>query len=280
PVGTPDGKRIVALRAARRERNESPFDTSTGLDLVWVPSQGGDPTLISPARGSSRPHFADDPERIYLRTGQGLVSMRFDGTDRRTHLSVTGKSGYSPNMPDSAEDIIVRPDGRWALAIVAHQLHLIALPRFGGEPPKISVHEATVPVKKLTDIGADYAGWADGGKTITWAVGSSFFRVSFDSLVFDQLKSGALEKDDAADERQATPKKDQKPKADELAVTIERTRSRPRGTIVLKGAKVITMRADEIIPEGEILVTDNRITSVGTAGSIKVPEGTKVIEAS
>ena len=40
------------------------------------------------------------------------------------------------------------------------------------------MHEATVPLKKLTDIGADYAGWADGGKTITWAVGSSFFRAS------------------------------------------------------------------------------------------------------
>ena len=51
------------------------------------------------------------------------------------------------------------------------------------------MHEATVPLKKLTDIGADYAGWADGGKTITWAVGSSFFRLPFDSIVFDPLKS-------------------------------------------------------------------------------------------
>ena len=42
-----------------------------------------------------------------------------------------------------------------------------------------------MPLKKLTDIGADYAGWADGGKTITWAVGSSFFRLPFDSVVFD-----------------------------------------------------------------------------------------------
>jgi Tol biopolymer transport system component len=279
PVWAPDGKRIVALRAPRRERNESPFDTATGLDLVWVPAQGGDPTLISPARGASRPHFADDPERIYLRTSQGLISMRFDGTDRRVHLSVTGKHAYSPNQPDSADDIIARPDGRWALAIVADQLHLIALPRFGGEAPKISVHEATVPIKKLTDVGADYAGWADGGKTITWAVGSSFFRLPFDSVVFDQLKSEDLEKGDDKD-KAAEKAKEQKPKPDELAVVIERPRSRPRGTIVLKGAKVITMRADEIIPEGEIVVTDNRITSVGPAGSAKVPEGAKVIDAS
>ena len=54
---------------------------------------------------------------------------------------------------------------------------------------------------------------------------------------------------------------------------VERPRSRPRGTIVLKGAKIITMRADEIIPEGEIVVTDNRIVSVGPSGSAKVPSG-------
>ncbi len=279
PVWSPDGKRIVALRAPRRERNENPFDSNTGLDLVWVPSQGGDPTLINPARGASRPHFADDPERIYFTTGQGLISMRFDGTDRRTHLSVTGKNGYSPNMPDSADAIIVRPDGRWALAMLTDQLYLIALPRFGGEPPKVSVHEASVPLKKLTDVGADYAGWADGGKTITWAVGSSFFRLPFDSIVFDPLKTEEAEKAEDKD-KAAAEKKEQKPKPDELTVSVERPRSRPRGTIVLRGAKIITMRADEIISDGEIIVTDNRITAVGASGSAKVPDGARIIDAS
>ena len=204
--------------------------------------------------------------------------MRFDGTDRRTHLSVTGKNGYSPNMPDSAQEILVRPDGRWALALVTNQLYLLALPRFGGEAPKVSVHEATIPLKKLTDIGADYVGWADGGKTITWAVGSSVFRLPFDSIVFDPLKPEDADKV-ADEEKAAAEKKEQKPKSDELAVVVERPRSRPRGTIVLRGAKIITMRADEVIPEGEIVVTDNRIASVGVALKGKTPEGTRVIDA-
>ena len=110
-------------------------------------------------------------------------------------------------MPNSAEEIIIRPDGRWALALVTDQLfYLIALPRFGGEPPKISVHEATVPIKKLTDIGADYAGWADGGKTITWAVGSSFFRLPFDSVVFS-IHSKSEEAEQAEDKEKAAAEK-------------------------------------------------------------------------
>ena len=81
-------------------------------------------------------------------------------------------------MPDPADADRRSPDGRWALARVTNQLYLLALPRFGGEAPKVAVHEPAVPLKKLTDIGADYAAWADGGKTITWAIGASFFRLA------------------------------------------------------------------------------------------------------
>ena len=76
-----------------------------------------------------------------MTTPQGLVSMRFDGTDRRTHFSVTGKTAYFPREPEGAEEILLRPDGRWALARVTNQLYLVALPQLGGEATKITVGE-------------------------------------------------------------------------------------------------------------------------------------------
>ena len=227
--------------------------------------------------GASRPHFAGEPDRIYVTTPGGLVSMRFDGTDRRTHLSVIGKTAYSPGEPEPADEILLRPDGRWALARV-HQPALPAGPArsFGGEAPKVAVHEPSVPLKKLTDIGADYAAWADGGKTITWAVGASFFRLPFDSIVFEPLKTEDDEKDEESNAE--AEKKEQKPKPEEIAVVVERPRHRPRGSIVLRGAKVITMRGDEVIDGGDVVVTDHRIVAVGPKGSVKVPEGAKVID--
>jgi Tol biopolymer transport system component len=277
PVWTPDGKRIVALRASRQARVESPYGSGAILDLVWVPAEGGDGNVISPARGASAPHFAREADRVYMTTPQGLVSMRFDGTDRRTHLAVTGKTAYSPQEPEPAEQINLSPDGRWALARVTTQLYLLAMPQFGGDAPKVSVHEPSVPLKKLTDIGADYSAWADGGKTITWAVGASFFRLPFDSVIFPPLKSE--DEDKAEDKEKAeAEKKAQKPKPDEVAVAIEQPRHRPRGTVVLSGAKVVTMRGDEVIAEGDIVVTDHRIVAVGRKGSLKVPDGAKFID--
>ncbi len=38
------------------------------------------------------------------------------------------------------------------------------------------------------------------------------------------------------------------------------------------------MRGDEVIAEGDVVVTDHRIVAVGPKGSVKVPEGAKVID--
>jgi predicted amidohydrolase len=42
---------------------------------------------------------------------------------------------------------------------------------------------------------------------------------------------------------------------------------------VLRNAHIVTMRGDEEITRGDIVVTDNRITALGPAGSVNVPAG-------
>jgi hypothetical protein len=51
-----------------------------------------------------------------------------------------------------------------------------------------------------------------------------------------------------------------------------------KGTVVLQGAKIITMHGDEVIPEGEIVIVDNRIAAVGKRGTYKMPVGATVLE--
>ena len=46
--------------------------------------------------------------------------------------------------------------------------------------------------------------------------------------------------------------------------------------MVLRGATIITMKGDEVIDGGDIVVTDNRITAVGRG--VAVPAGAKVID--
>ena len=294
PAWSQDGSRIVLLRGNAYDRDNSTFDGGqTGnADLIWIPSNGGDANLILPARGAGGPHFTHEKDRIYLYTPAGLVSLRYDGTDRRTHLQVKGQGIFFAEEPVPADDIVPSPDGQWALAHISNQLYVVAMPPVGGEAPTISTSGPSVPLKKLTDIGADYFGWADDGKTITWAVGASYFRQPLSSISFeppkDENKEGdkkdadkkdadkADKKDDKKEEKKPQKFKEQEKDVTEIAVDLEVPRKTPKGTVVLRGATIVTMKGDEVLKNSDIVIEDNRIKSVGLKAT--VPAGAKVID--
>jgi Tol biopolymer transport system component len=304
PAWSPDGKRIVALRAPRQARVEQ-FDewdhTTPNMDLIWLPSEGGEVSLILPARGAASPHFGPEPDRVYVYSDSGLISLRYDGTDRRTIVKVVGKSWFpAPDKPDGnpADDVRISPDGQWALAQLTNQVYLFSVPRLGGDGPTVDVYKSPVPIRKITEVGGDYMGWADGGKTIVWAEGSTFFRLPLDKVEFEVPKKTEAEKppeqtppapptkaanSSAGTTADADAKKDEKPKLpklhpEEIAVTMMFPRHTPSGTAVLRGARVITMHGDEILEDGEIVVHDNRIVAVGKRGAVTVPADAKVID--
>ena len=294
PVWSPDGTRIVLLRGNAYDRENSGFDggQTDNADLVWIPAEGGDANLILPARGAGGPHFTNEKDRIYVYTPQGLISLRYDGTDRRTHLIVKGQGLYFFEEPIPANDIQPSPDGQYALAHVMNQLYVMPLPAAAGEAPTVNVMSPAVPVKRITDVGADYFGWADGGKTITWAVGASYFRQSLDSIKFeapkeekkegektdDDKKDGAAKDTDKKEEKKTEKFKELEKDVSEVKVNLEMPRKMPKGTLVLRGATVVTMKGDEVLKNADIVVENNRIQSVGGRG--RVPAGAKVLDVS
>ncbi len=287
PAWSPDGERIVVLRAPAHERVQMEFDLSQppGMDLVWLPSGGGEARLILPARGVGKPHFTREPGRIHLYVSpgiypegeqHGLISLRYDGTDRREHLKITGPGYLWDEEPIPAVDVRIRPDGRWALAHVGNQLYVTAVPDVGGQPPTVDIQKPIVPIARLTDVGADYFGWADGGRTVTWAVGSTFYRRPFDSIAFEAPEK---KEDPSADTNESAAKPNEKSaEVEAIRVTIEVPRKTPSGTIVLRNARAITMRGDEVIEKADVVVTGARIAAVGRAGSVTIPPGARVMD--
>jgi Tol biopolymer transport system component/imidazolonepropionase-like amidohydrolase len=285
PAWSPDGSRIVALRGSQYMRDQAPEEfggPDVPRDLVWLPAQGGDATLIAPSRGLGKPHFTQETDRIYVYGvgflpadgGQGLVSLRFDGTDRREHVKIVGKGIYANEEPVGADDARISPDGTWALALVQNQLHLVAVPQVGGSAPKVNVSSPSVAVRRLTEVGADYFAWADGGRTITWAVGATFFRVPLDRVDFETPP--AAEK--PAEGTETTPAARKPLPAESFTAVVELPRSTPRGSVVLRGARLVTMNGDEVIDSGDLVVTDNRIAAIGRRGRVAVPAGAQIID--
>jgi len=66
----------------------------------------------------------------------------------------------------------------------------------------------------------------------------------------------------------------------EMRIEVRMARDVPRGTVVLRGGRVVTMKGHEIIDNADVVITDNRIVAVGRRDSVEVPAGARVIDVS
>lgn len=272
PVFSPDGRSIYALRSSNHQRLQlqeevTPYRFS---DLVRIPVEGGEAAVVVHAGvGAQRPFVTQEARRVYFTTEEGITSVRSDatdgeGADRRRHVRIEGLHPWTnPGKPIPLSEAVMSPDGRWLLTSMANQLYVVALPPASSEVPVVNLVDAQkMPHIQVSRLGADYYSWADGGRTITWAVGSTFFRRSFDSLDFTESKTGVpAEPADAVEQ---------------FAMRVELPRDEPGGKLLLRGGTVISMRGDEVIPDADLLVVNDRIAAVGARGKIDLPAGTEV----
>jgi Tol biopolymer transport system component/imidazolonepropionase-like amidohydrolase len=289
----PNGQRIVAVRAPREQRailNEELARPLIITDLVWIPAAGGPATLIAPLSNAEGPHFSSDSTRVWVYDdNDGLVSMRWDGTDRRAHLIVTGfqQPGGGPNArPRRATELQVSPDGNRVLALVDNKVFVVPLPVTGGQAPTVSIEQPSgaVPFRRLSRIGGHFPGWNADSKGVFYSLGRSFFQYDLaraDSLAADSAAKAPARParpDSGANANAPRGKPVYEPVRTDVAITA--AKDRPSGSVVLRGARVITMKGDEVIPRGDVVVTNNRIVAVGAEGSVPVPNGARTIDIS
>ena len=307
PSWSPDGGRIAAIRGPARAYREATGPRAPGAneDLVWVSADGGTVTLIAPTEGRSAPHFTQDPGRIYLYHGnKGLISIRWDGTDEKAHLKVTGFKRPQADQPNRPSVVLMAPAGDQALALVDNQIYTVTVPYVGGETPTISVAKpdnAPFPVRQVTDIGGQFPAWSADGRTVHWSIGNAHVVYDLDAAkAFDdsvKAAKAAEEEDAGAAEADAGAEAEGQAGQDEAGdgdgdgddeeakyqplekrIIIQAPRDIPRGTVVLRGATVISMKGDEVIEDADLVVRDNRIAALGRRGTLEVPADARVID--
>lgn len=298
-----DGSRLHAVRGSRlhRMRTLEDFGGHSGaaeLEYVWLPAGGGAVTRIAwtgtgaTPQGRNAPHAGPDPNRVYVWAGtEGLLSMRYDGTDIKTVVRVTGPpapGGAPGSQPPPPDEVLISPDGSRALARANKNVFMITVPPVGGEEaPAVSVSASSaMPTWRLTRVGGDFIGWSEDGRTAYYSIGRSLFRYDLalaDSLVADsasrareRARPGAPKPDSAEAARAARPARAYE--AARADVQIRVPKDKPRGTVVLRGARVITMKGDEVIEAADLVVRDNRIVAVGARGSVPVPPDARIVD--
>jgi len=264
PVFAPDGDAILALRSSNVVRMHSymEYGALRQAELVAIPAAGGAVTVITRGTMGGTPHFAGDPGEVLLSFGDGVNAVSLETGNRRALVNVTGPGWYFSDSRAQADDLRISPDGSLALVQLAQQLHLIALP----EPDTtIDLSDPGVSHRQLTDVGADFFAWADGGQTITWAIGSTFYRRPLAEVVLDPPGHAVSEPDIGGTA---------------FTAVVELPRAVPQGSIVLRGANAITISRLGVIEDADIVITGDRIAAIGPRGSVPIPAGAEIRDMS
>ena len=280
---TSDGTKLMFARASRAERFESDElgfaePSSTHADLMWMPAAGGAATVITRLEYLSRldppyygvPHIGPDSSRIMLfdANANGLYSMRLDGSDRQL-IARAGQRPWNSSGEEPVDDMILSPKGGYA-AILGGQNMWLATLTPGATAPTISLMRpaaSPVPLRRLTKIGAQFAGWSPDGRVLHYSLGSALF-------LYDVAAADSLER------ASANPEQPPAYEPTRVDITITVPKDRPSGTVVLRGARVITMKGTEVIENADVVVRDNRIAAVGTRGQVNAPSDARVVDVS
>ena len=262
---SPEGDRIVFTAQPMHAGLDGGGSVSGVGDLRWVDANGGESRVIT--RTSSAPALvtsnAGGLGRVWYldiipgaaagftsNSTTGIFSVRYDGTDKRTHARLTTTQ---PGLV-----VRVAPDEQSAIVLDRDDLYALPLTAAGGEGLAVNLQSPSVPVRRITREGANYIEWLDGGRTIGWSFANALSRANAASVLAsaDSTRWGVTR----------------------TTVSLTVPRAMPEGAVVLRGARIVTMKGDQVLPRGDILIRNNRIAEVGA--SVRVPQGAKVIDVS
>ncbi len=220
PSWSPKGDRLALIRGSGLEfRGQQPEDENF-FEIHWIDANGGDTNLVTTVTTANAMRFhpqafwAPDGTRLIYRKSveqtkptdplqNDVVSIRLDGTDRKTHL----------RLP-AVDDLVPSPDGQWVAFTSRDNVYVAALPMTQTkEPATVGAKEGAVPVWRLSDAAGASVAWAANGTVITWSLGDTFHRLPFaDAMKFVQDQKAKA----VSDEAKAEAKKDEQEK-DEAA---------------------------------------------------------------
>jgi Tol biopolymer transport system component len=288
-----DMNRLVFIKGSAQSYRDaySPF-VSAPKQLVWMSASGGEMNLIEEGNSFSNPHFTNTDERVYLnKEGGNLVSMRYDGLDKKVHLKLSGITTYGSSLdkfhdhtgdhehsllpaaeeawrektkPSQANLIQISPNGKKVLAQINNDIYQVFLPQY-GQTAKISLAEvasASFPALKLTVMGGEFPTWSADSKFIHWSLGAAHFIYN--------LEKGQAFSDSTIAAKQAAKKKSENDsiKEDKEDSKKEETKKKEEAKFAARELKIKVPYTKDI-PKGAILISGARIITMGEKGTIE-----------
>ncbi len=275
PAFSRDGQRLV-YRIQDADKSMGGYRAKAGI--YWAAASGARENGATGSReaghyvtaGDESPFFSPDGSRIHYTkidysgdsTVHRIESVTLDGHDKRVHAQT----------PDADTlDLTPSPDLKW-IAFRDRQQYYVTPYRETGAVLSVSAASTAAPVVPLTDTGGYAITWSPDSSTLHWALGPSLYKADVAALFGRPAPAGMAAAGNASGgSSPALPRS-------YGTVGLEVPADVPQGTVAFTNGRVITMRGDEVIEQGTVIVTGNHIIAVGPSAEVAVPKGAKVFD--
>ena len=250
PSYSSNGDRIVFRKGRGNDVLGHTFGRGGGIYVMSA--NGGAKTLVS--ENGIKPKFNADNSRIFFQSSENgkkaYKSIGVNGGGEITHYT----SGYATQFEPS-------PDGKWMAFTEFFNVYLTPMV-LTGSPLDLSSGNKSIPLTRLTKDAGSYIHWSSDSKRLFWTLGEQYYA--------QDVKNAFPFVEGAPGQREVAP--------DSLSVGLKLKADAPTGMIALTGARIITMKGDEVIDNGALLIENNKIVSIGKAADVKIPEQAKVVD--
>jgi imidazolonepropionase-like amidohydrolase/Tol biopolymer transport system component len=255
PRFAPDGSAVVFQATGGGYLTSPDWAMETGV--FRVPARGGEMTRITDDGGN--PHFGARGDRLFVtRAAEGgggqLVSIDLDGDKPRVHATGPYVLRFE-----------VAPDGRHFAFRENYHVYALPLPP-GGKPLELSTSVGSVAMTRASADGGNFPHWANDGRMLAWSLGATLYTADVADLF--QLPAEG----EAGYEAPTSG----------ISMAMELESDRPTSVVAFTGARIVTMAGEDggVIDDGVIIVDGNRISAVGPAGEVAIPEGAVTVDVS
>lgn len=252
PRFSPDGSKIVFRRGEGNLLLGYEHGLETGL--YWMPAAGGEVQKIRDDGYAAR--FDHTGTRVYFQIGGGLEkeyrSVRLDGGDERTHFTLK-----------YVDTIVPSPDGKWVAFTELFNAYITPFPRTGS-PVALNKDMKGLPVRQVTRDAGTELHWSADGTTLHWMIGPEYFSRDLSSSF--AFIDGAPEDLPPVDTT-GTP------------VGLQLNADIPEGRVAFTHARIVTMKGDEVIENGTLIVEGNRIQEIGPDGEVDILPEAFIVDA-
>lgn len=237
------GDKIVYVKGVGNDVSGYSFGTNPGIYVI--PAIGGTPKMIT--SDGIDPQYSNNDAKFFYQTEDGgkKAFMVMDTSGANPHELYTSK--YATQFCPS-------PDGKCMAFTELFNCYITPLV-MTGNAQDLSAANKAIPVTRITKDAGTYLQWSKDSQNIMWTLGPKYYSRSINTV-------GNPNATDTTG----------------VDINLKIKTDVPDGRVAFKNVRIITMKDDEVIENGTIVIDQNKISAIGKASDVQIPADAKVYD--